>query len=129
MRDMGMCLLQAHQMGHQGPRMRGRLLMGRARLLRRREGRATPGEKGGKYMDASMVDGASGDGLAQVHGRRDGGGEEEGAFLNDNPRAPAPMQENEVARINEKRRKRGASGGLKGWRLRRKGGKEEGVVR
>ena len=99
---------------------------GEAFAPKRRE--SHPRGERGEYMDASMVDGASGDGLAQVHGRRDGRGEEEGALLNDNPRAPAPMQENEVARINEKRRKRGVSGGLKGWRLMRKGGKEEGVV-
>lgn len=49
--------------------------------------------------------------------------------MNDKSRAPVPMQENEVARINEKRRKSGASEGLKRWRLRRKSGKEEGFVR
>ena len=100
---------------------------GEAFAPQRRE--SHPRGERGEYMDASMVHGASGDGFAQVHGRRDGRGEEEGPLLNDKPRAPAPMQENEVARINEKRRKEGASGGLKGWRLRRKGGKEEGVVR
>ena len=100
---------------------------GEAFAPKRRE--SHPRGEGGEYIDASMVDGASGDGLAQVHGRRNGRGEEGEALLNDKPRAPVPMQENEVARINEKRRKSGASEGLKRWRLRRKSGKEEGFVR
>lgn len=81
----------------------------------------------GEYTDASMVDGAGGSGWRRGNSGLDGSTADDAVLLNNKPRAPAPMPEDEVARVNEERRKKGA-GGLKGWRLRRKA-KEEGLVR
>ena len=103
------------------------------------------GERG-EYMDATMVDGAGGDGLAGIwsNSQRGNGyqyrrGEEDG-FLAEQPAgdgpsgrrsAPPPMPEDEVRRINEERRKRMKTGSFANWRLRRKSAKSEGegVVR
>lgn len=63
-------------------------------------------------------------------------GEEDG-FLASQPlteqrsvsRAPAPMPEDEVRRINEERRRKMKGGGFSNWRLKRKGNKQEVIVR
>lgn len=57
-------------------------------------------------------------------------GEEDGA-LADKPGPPRPMQEDEVRRINDERRKGIKAGGLTSWVLRRKGRSDnrEAVVR
>jgi hypothetical protein len=81
----------------------------------------------GEYTDASMGDRAGGSAWGRGNSGLDDSTGDDAVLLNNKPRAPAPMPEDELARINEERRKKGA-GGLKGWRLRRKA-KEEGVVR
>ncbi|KAL2038937.1 hypothetical protein N7G274_008277 [Stereocaulon virgatum] len=94
---------------------------------RRWEDVRPPAYEEGEYTNASMGDRAGGSGRGRENSGLDGSAGDDAVLLNNKPRAPVSMPEDEVARINEERRKKGA-GGLKGWKLRWKA-KEEGVVR